>query len=54
MHCSEDIEYGKEDSGGADSIAQATRLLVRASSAYDVDGLQHAWHTAPHDHLHYL
>ena len=54
MHYSEDIEYGKEDSGGADSIIQASRLLVRSSSAHDIGGLQHAWHTALHDHLHFL
>lgn len=36
MHCSEDIEYDQEDDGGADSIVQASRLLVRSSCAYDV------------------
>lgn len=36
MDCSEDIEYGEEDRGGADSIIQASRLLVRLICAYDI------------------
>ena len=54
MHCSEDIDYGEEDSGGADSIVQASRLLVRSSSAYDIGGLQHTLHIVLHDCPHCL
>lgn len=45
MHCSENMEYSEEDSGGADSSVQVTRLLVSycpVLAGHSVDELQHA------------
>ena len=39
MHYSEDIEYGEDDSGSADSIVRSSRLLVSSPSAYIFQGL---------------